>query len=92
MGCVFFLSFSCLGSVCTTRIKTGVGYPQLSAVIECADSAHGLKGHIISVSKYHLLSDFHCANRCGIGESNSPVPCMLKAIVLLSPVDPYTSS
>lgn len=47
----FFLLFSCLGSVCTTRIKTGVGYPQLSAVIECADSAHGLKGHIISVSK-----------------------------------------
>ncbi|KAM3840410.1 GMP reductase 1 isoform 3-T3 [Vipera latastei] len=36
------------GSVCTTRIKTGVGYPQLSAVIECADSAHGLQGHIIS--------------------------------------------
>ncbi|XP_043921135.1 GMP reductase 1 isoform X2 [Protopterus annectens] len=36
------------GSVCTTRSKTGVGYPQLSAVIECADSAHGLKGHIIS--------------------------------------------
>ncbi|KAH0617907.1 hypothetical protein JD844_016644 [Phrynosoma platyrhinos] len=35
-------------SVCTTRIKTGVGYPQLSAVIECADSAHGLNGHIIS--------------------------------------------
>lgn len=36
--------------MCTTRTKTGVGYPQLSAVIECADSAHGLKGHIISVS------------------------------------------
>ncbi|XP_036854369.1 GMP reductase 1 isoform X3 [Manis javanica] len=36
------------GSVCTTRTKTGVGYPQLSAVIECGDSAHGLKGHIIS--------------------------------------------
>ncbi|XP_009202746.2 GMP reductase 1 isoform X1 [Papio anubis] len=36
------------GSVCTTRTKTGVGYPQLSAVIECADSAHGLQGHIIS--------------------------------------------
>ena len=34
------------GSVCTTRIKTGVGYPQLSAIIECADAAHGLKGHI----------------------------------------------
>ena len=38
------------GSVCTTRIKTGVGYPQLSAVIECADAAHGLGGHIISVN------------------------------------------
>ena len=36
------------GSVCTTRIKTGVGYPQLSAVIECADAAHGLDGHIIA--------------------------------------------
>ena len=36
------------GSVCTTRIKTGVGYPQLSAIIECADSAHGLGGHIIA--------------------------------------------
>jgi len=36
------------GSVCTTRKKTGVGYPQLSAVMECADSAHGLSAHIIS--------------------------------------------
>eukprot|EP00127_Corallochytrium_limacisporum_P000669 Clim_evm68s22 gene=Clim_evmTU68s22 len=36
------------GSVCTTRKKTGVGYPQLSAVIECADAAHGLGGHIIA--------------------------------------------
>lgn len=36
------------GSVCTTRVKTGVGYPQLSAVIECADAAHGLGGRIIS--------------------------------------------
>jgi len=36
------------GSVCTTRIKTGVGYPQLSAVIECADAAHGLGAHIIA--------------------------------------------
>ena len=35
-------------SVCTTRVKTGVGYPQLSAVIECADAAHGLDGHIIA--------------------------------------------
>ena len=36
------------GSVCTTRIQTGVGYPQLSAVMECADAAHGLDGHIIA--------------------------------------------
>ena len=35
------------GSVCTTRVKTGVGYPQLSAIIECADAAHGLGGLII---------------------------------------------
>ena len=36
------------GSVCTTRVKTGVGYPQLSAEIECADAAHGLGGQIVS--------------------------------------------
>ena len=35
------------GSACTTRIKTGVGMPQVSAILECADAAHGLKGHII---------------------------------------------
>ncbi len=34
------------GSVCTTRMTTGVGYPQLSAIIECADAAHGLQGHV----------------------------------------------
>lgn len=34
------------GSVCTTRVVTGVGYPQLSAVMECADAAHGLNGHV----------------------------------------------
>ena len=36
------------GSVCTTRVKTGVGYPQLSTIIECSDAVHGLGGHIIS--------------------------------------------
>lgn len=36
------------GSVCTTRIQTGVGYPQLSAVIECADAAHGLGGLVMA--------------------------------------------
>lgn len=36
------------GSVCTTRKVTGVGYPQLSAIIECADAAHGLNGFIVA--------------------------------------------
>lgn len=36
------------GSACTTRLKTGVGMPQLSAILECADAAHGVGGHIIS--------------------------------------------
>jgi len=36
------------GSVCTTRKIAGVGYPQLSAVIECADAAHGLGGFIMA--------------------------------------------
>lgn len=36
------------GSACTTRIMTGIGYPQLSATMECADAAHGLKGHIVA--------------------------------------------
>ncbi len=36
------------GAVCTTRKVTGVGYPQLSAISECADAAHGLNGHIIA--------------------------------------------
>jgi GMP reductase len=36
------------GSVCTTRLQTGVGMPQLSSVLECADAAHGCGGHIIS--------------------------------------------
>lgn len=31
------------GSACTTRLKTGVGYPQLSAIAECSHAAHGLK-------------------------------------------------
>ena len=35
------------GSVCTTRNMTGVGYPQLSCIIECADAAHGLGGHVM---------------------------------------------
>lgn len=34
------------GSQCSTRRMTGVGYPQLSAIIECADAAHQVKGRI----------------------------------------------
>jgi GMP reductase len=36
------------GSACTTRVKTGVGYPQLSCVLECADAAHGMNKYICS--------------------------------------------
>ncbi|MGB1777824.1 MAG: IMP dehydrogenase, partial [Candidatus Thalassarchaeaceae archaeon] len=36
------------GSVCTTRKVAGVGYPQLSAIAECADAAHGLGGHVMA--------------------------------------------
>ena len=46
------------GSVCTTRKKTGVGYPQLSAVIECADAAHGLNGMIVSDGGCTCPGDF----------------------------------
>jgi hypothetical protein len=53
------------GSVCTTRIKTGVGFPQLSAVLECADAAHGLQGHIISVSK---LKQYVTVIACNVGK------------------------
>lgn len=45
------------GSVCTTRLKTGVGYPQLSAVMECADAAHGLGGHICSDGGCKIVAD-----------------------------------
>jgi GMP reductase len=46
------------GSVCTTRHQTGVGYPQLSAVIECADSAHGLGGLVVSDGGCTCPGDF----------------------------------
>ena len=36
------------GSVCTTRLMTGVGVPQLSGIIECADAANGIGGHMIA--------------------------------------------
>lgn len=45
------------GSVCTTRLKTGVGYPQLSAVMECSDAAHGLGAHICSDGGCKVVGD-----------------------------------
>ena len=36
------------GSVCTTRTMTGVGVPQFSAILECADAANGVDGHIMA--------------------------------------------
>ena len=45
------------GSVCTTRKMTGVGYPQLSATLECADAAHGLSGHIITDGGCTVVGD-----------------------------------
>jgi|TARA_A100001391_G_scaffold95368_1_gene63228 GMP reductase len=36
------------GSVCTTRTMTGVGVPQFSAIVECADAANGVDGHIMA--------------------------------------------
>ena len=46
------------GSCCTTRKQTGIGMPQLSAVIECADTAHGLNAHIISDGGLQVVGDF----------------------------------
>jgi len=45
------------GSVCTTRLVAGVGYPQLSATIECADAAHGYGGHICSDGGIQCIAD-----------------------------------
>ena len=53
------------GSVCTTRIQTGVGMPQLSAIMECADAAHGCNGYIISDGGITCPGD--CAKAFGAG-------------------------
>ncbi|MEK7564048.1 MAG: GMP reductase [Patescibacteria group bacterium] len=62
------------GSACTTRRMTGVGYPQLSAVIECADSAHGISndrgvGRIIADGGQQYPSDVSKAF-CGGADFN----------------------
>lgn len=53
------------GSVCTTRLQTGVGYPQFSAVVECADAAHGIDGHIISDGGIQNVGDLSKAFGAG---------------------------
>lgn len=53
------------GSCCTTRKQTGIGMPQLSAVIECADIAHGLDAHIISDGGIQVVGDFAKAYGAG---------------------------
>ena len=53
------------GSCCTTRKQTGIGMPQLSAIIECADTAHGLDAHIISDGGLQVIGDFSKAYGAG---------------------------
>lgn len=53
------------GSCCTTRKQTGIGMPQLSAVIECADTAHGVDAHIISDGGLQVIGDFSKAYAAG---------------------------
>ena len=53
------------GSCCTTRKQTGIGMPQLSAVMECADTAHGLDAHIIIDGGLQVVGDFSKAYGAG---------------------------
>jgi GMP reductase len=53
------------GSCCTTRKQTGIGMPQFSAVVECADTAHGLDAHIISDGGLQVVGDFAKAYGAG---------------------------
>ena len=69
------------GSVCTTRKKTGVGYPQLSAVLECADAAHGLGGMICSDGGCNTPGDV--AKAFGGGAD-----CQAHIHTIISPLDP----
>ena len=63
------------GSVCTTRIQTGVGYPQLSAVIECADAAHGLGAHVIADGGCTCPGDVAIATSPGHVHPPSAITC-----------------
>lgn len=62
-----FIADNCIvhNSVCTTRLQTGVGYPQLSCVIECSNTIHGLDAHIISDGGIQVPGDISKAFGAG---------------------------
>jgi len=78
------------GSVCTTRLKAGVGYPQLSAILECSEAAHCANGYIISdggiihpcdVSKaFGAGADFVMCGSIFAGHEESPGECIQDTI------------
>ena len=53
------------GSCCTTRKQTGIGMPQLSANMECSDTAHGIGAHIISDGGIQVIGDISKAYAAG---------------------------
>ncbi len=76
------------GTVCVTRVVAGVGYPQLSAVIECSDAAHGLKGLICAdggcrnsgdiAKAFGAGADFVMMGGMFAGHDESEEECVLK--------------
>lgn len=46
------------GATCITRTKTGVGYPQLSAIFECSEAAHSVDSCIMSDGGIQVAGDF----------------------------------
>ena len=53
------------GSVCTTRLQTGIGYPQLSCILECSQSVHELGAHVMSDGGIQVVGDFSKAFGAG---------------------------
>jgi len=92
------------GSVCTTRLKTGIGYPQLSAIMECADAAHSLGGHICgdggcktpadvckafgANSDFVMLGGMFAGTDCCEGEWDYEYKCVNKNATWWQPKDP----
>lgn len=61
----FIANGSLVHNCCTTRLQTGVGVPQFSAILECANEAHGVNGHIISDGGIQHVADFSKAFGAG---------------------------